>query len=345
MLEAGCIIFHIPRPIRLLKSCNEEGTPFYKHCTNYSWDQTTVTHYIHELIIARTNYSRDQTTVTHNTHELSSLITVRLGVGLSILQYNPSPNDYINGPLKDSEHISLLNLRELSMYCLKQLPNESPMRVHAVASKYVCTQLQVSRRLCSILCSSQTLVPTEKNEKGFTFIEQLDEGVAHRLLLLLERYHSATEAVAYPLPQGYNSFLAYLTYRCQPHHVFMQYVRRGVLQLNVDVLREIIYDLDDTEENMSRKLEIISSVPLVRAHRALQYWQHPMSLILRSRLHAASILAGEGPGHPRTPGQSARLNSQHLNNKGTTAFPLSDRASPFDTFLDLLTAKADLASL
>ena len=71
--------------------------------------------------------------------------------------------------------------------------------------------------------------------------EQLDEGVAWRMFSLLERYHLATEAVAYPLPQGYNSFLAYLAHRCLSQHVFMQYVKRGVLQLNVDVLREIIY--------------------------------------------------------------------------------------------------------
>ena len=71
--------------------------------------------------------------------------------------------------------------------------------------------------------------------------EQLEDGVASRLFTLLERYHSATEAVAYPLPQGYNSFLAYLAHRCLPHSVFMQYVQRGVLQLNVDVLREIVY--------------------------------------------------------------------------------------------------------
>lgn len=75
-------------------------------------------------------------------------------------------------------------------------------------------------------------------------------------------------------------------------------------------------DLDDTPQNVERKLEIISSVPLVRSLRTLQFWQHPISLILRSRLHAGSILAGEGPGQPRTPTQSARINAQHLESKG-----------------------------
>lgn len=73
------------------------------------------------------------------------------------------------------------------------------------------------------------------------FREQLDEAVAWRIFGLMERYLIATEGVAFPLPQGFNSFFAFLAYRCLSHHVFMQYVRRGVLQLNVDVLREIIY--------------------------------------------------------------------------------------------------------
>lgn len=277
---------------------------------------------------------------------VGGLTITSLGLTLAHLMFDPLPfNEAENTTSSKLEHLLSVNLRELSMYCLKHFPHESPMRVHAVASKYVCTQLQVSRRLCSILCSSQTLVPTEKSEKGFTFIEQLEDAVATRLFTLLERYHSATEAVAFPLPQGYNSFLAYLAHRCLPHLVFMQYVQRGVLQLNVDVLREIVYDLDDTPQNVERKLEIISSVPLVRSLRALQYWQHPMSLILRSRLHAGSILAGEGPGQPRTPTQSARINAQHIQNKGLTAFPTADRLSPFDTFLDLLTAKANLTDL
>lgn len=96
--------------------------------------------------------------------------------------------------------------------------------------------------------------------------EQLEEGVAWRLFTLLERYHSATEAVAYPLPQGYNSFLAYLAHRCLPHHVFMQYVRRGVLQLNVDVLREIVYGL------CIRELSVVSQTRLIIVYLRLFLW-------------------------------------------------------------------------
>ena len=50
------------------------------------------------------------------------------------------------------------NLRELSMYCLKHFPHESPMRVHAVASKYVCTQLQVSHSQNTVLQQKNSLI-------------------------------------------------------------------------------------------------------------------------------------------------------------------------------------------
>ena len=58
-------------------------------------------------------------------------------------------------------------------------------------------------------------------------------------------------------------------------------------------------DLEDTDESIDEKLEIVSSVPLVRCVRALQFWDHPFSALLRSRLHAASVLAGEGSGQPK----------------------------------------------
>ncbi|KAG7163305.1 pigeon-like, partial [Homarus americanus] len=350
LLENACIMLLSPRE-RVVRSLSDTWTKLWEHTSKRHHQRFSLTDVVDKLMVSLDTYKVRNTPVSPASPLVGGLTITSLGLTLAHLMFDPLPfNEAENTTSSKLEHLLSVNLRELSMYCLKHFPHESPMRVHAVASKYVCTQLQkclecVSRRLCSILCSSQTLVPSEKSEKGFTFVEQLDDAVATRLFTLLERYHSATEAVAYPLPQGYNSFFAYLAHRCLPHIIFMQYVRRGVLQLNVDVLREIIYDLDDTPKNVERKLEIISSVPVVRSLRALQFWQHPMSLILRSRLHAGSILAGEGPGQPRTPTQSARINAQHLQNKGLTAFPTTDRLSPFDTFLDLLTAKANLTDL
>ncbi|KAK4299369.1 hypothetical protein Pmani_028344 [Petrolisthes manimaculis] len=350
LLENACIMLLSPRE-RMVRSVSDTWTKLWEHTTTRHHQRFPLADVVDKLMVSLDTYkpealSQGSTPVSPASPLVGGLTITSLGLTLAHLMFDPLPfNEAENTTSSKLEHLLSVNLRELSMYCLKHFPHESPMRVHAVASKYVCTQLQVSRRLCSILCSSQTLIPNEKSEKGFTFIEQLEEGVARRLFTLLERYHSATEAVAYPLPQGYNSFLAYLAHRCLPHHVFMQYVRRGVLQLNVDVLREIVYDLDDTPENVERKLEIITSVPLIRGVRTLQFWQHPMSLILRSRLHAASILAGEGPGQPRTPTQSARVNAHHLNNKGISAFPTTDHLSPYETFLDLLTAKANLTDL
>ena len=204
-----------------------------------------IQHVVEKLMVSLETYkpealSQGMTPLSPASPLVGGLTINSLGLTLAHLMFDPLPfNETENTTSSKLEHLLSVSLRELSMYCLKMFPQESPMRVHAVTSKYVCTQLQVSRRLCSMMCSSQVVVPTENTEKGFSFIEQLDEAVRHRLFMLLETYYSATDGVAFPLPQGYNSFFTYLAYKSLPSHIFMQYVQRGVLNLNVDVLREI----------------------------------------------------------------------------------------------------------
>ncbi|RXG70229.1 Protein pigeon [Armadillidium vulgare] len=298
LLENACIMLLSPRE-RLVRGQADIWTRLWDHTSAPLKERFSLESVVEKLMVSLDTYkpealSRGSTPVSPASPLVGGLTISSLGLTLAHLMFDPLPfNETENTASSKLEHLLSVNLRELSMFCLKHFSNESPMRIHAVASKYV------SRRLCSILCASQTLVPEEKSEKGFIFIEQLDENVSWRLFALLERYLISTEGAAFPLPQGFNSFFAFLAYRCLSHHVFMQYVKRGVLQLNVDVLREIIYDIDNSSQGIEQKIEIASCVPLVRSIRALQYWPHPESLIVRSRLHAASILAGEGPGQPK----------------------------------------------
>ena len=65
------------------------------------------------------------------------------------------------------------------------------------------------------------------------------ESVGH-LWKLYTRYHYATEILAFPRPDGFASFHTWLGFNVLTYPQFLQYTQRGVLQLNVDVMRKIM---------------------------------------------------------------------------------------------------------
>ncbi|XP_022909913.1 protein pigeon isoform X2 [Onthophagus taurus] len=248
------------------------------------------------------------------------------------------------------EHIISVNLRELSMHLLKQSTDnkisrfqwqsQTPMHVHAVATRYVGAQLEQSRNLCQILCKACVKALCTE-EKGFLFIDQLPEELRFILFTTLEQYCLAIESIAFPLPLGFTSFFTFLGYRTLEYDIFLQYVQRHVFELQIDVMKIIMTDMDDTTENIKRKLSLLSFLPRMRAKRLLNQWHHPVSLMIRAREHATNILSG-------VEGQNVRLSASQKTTKyqlGFAAFPTHDRLSPLDTFLDLLTAKASLNEL
>ncbi|KAL2751211.1 protein pigeon isoform X2 [Vespula maculifrons] len=246
------------------------------------------------------------------------------------------------------EHIVSVNLRELSMYLLKNGTQSSTchiqgsctaLQVHAMATRYVAAQLETSRILCHMLCRAANVDLRIEQERGFMLIDQLDNGKRWLLFMLLERYRYALENIAFPAPQGFTSFFTYLGYKTLNYSMFLQYVQRAVFELQVDVTKIIMADISDTKENTIKKLALLSLLPRSRAKRLLNQWLHPVSLMLRAREHAANILSGEVA-------QNRGRSFQHRNHhNGLAAFPSADRLSPLDTFLDLLTAKASLAEL
>lgn len=149
------------------------------------------------------------------------------------------------------------------------------------------------------------------------------------------------EAIAFPLPLGFTSFFTFLGYRTLKFNIFLQYVHRHVFELQVDVMKIIMADIDDTKEGVQKKLNLLSLLPRSRAKRLMNQWNHPISLMIRAREHAANILSGvEGQNATRV-----HAVQKNRNQFGLTAFPSADRLSPLDTFLDLLTAKASLTDL
>lgn len=147
------------------------------------------------------------------------------------------------------------------------------------------------------------------------------------------------ESVAFPLPQGFSSFFTYLGYRALDFDTFIQYTRRQVFELQIDVLKSIIMDVDDKPQGVQRKLTLLSILPRSRSRRLLNYWNHPVSLVLKSRDHASNILSG----NPIQPLGSSTAR-KHNPTRGTSMSTVK-KISPLDTFLDLLTAKASLNEL
>jgi hypothetical protein len=61
----------------------------------------------------------------------------------------------------------LQNLRELSMHLVKY-GRESPMQVHAVATRHAAAQLEMSRFLCSLVTKSAGV--STQFSKGFQLV-------------------------------------------------------------------------------------------------------------------------------------------------------------------------------
>nr|XP_037867052.1 protein pigeon isoform X3 [Bombyx mori] len=239
------------------------------------------------------------------------------------------------------EHIVAANLREVSVHLMRESGGAAGVQggVHAAATRWAAAQLDAARALCRALCRALAAVPAHQQQRGFTFIDDMDPNHAYILFKVLEQYYLATDSIAFPVPQGFTSFFTYLGYRTLPFPAFAQYVHRSVFELQIDVLKAIVTDKEEDKCSVNKKLRLIQVAGEGRGRRALAAWGARAALVLRARDHAAALLSGAAPA------RHDRARHRPVRDTGIAALPSGERLSPLDTFLDLLTAKASLNEL
>lgn len=142
--------------------------------------------------------------------------------------------------------------------------------------------------------------------------------------MILERFFSAAESIAFPLPQGFSAFFSYLGYHALDFKTFLQYVDHNVFELQIDVLNSIFKGLcidsskhleifdskyikiffsiaigGESEKTAEKKHLILSKVPRSRAYRILKNLNDSRTLRVLGRDHANSILSGVSSANTR----------------------------------------------
>ncbi|KAM7378174.1 hypothetical protein PAMA_013189 [Pampus argenteus] len=177
-----------------------------------------------------------------------------------------------------------LTVDKLREHLNRHLPGLGKKKIDSLVVGYVAKLLELIRHMLEsvwlkyklgsrVLCLAQKGSPAEWSMFHFMF-----------------RILEAMMGLCLPLPPGYHTLLAVFAVRCLPHHVFLQYIDHGFLQLTETFVSRLMTDLDNSDANEKLKFSILKRLPEPMEQRICHMWDHPVSSASISRDYVKTLL-------------------------------------------------------
>ncbi|KAM7367068.1 hypothetical protein PAMP_014993 [Pampus punctatissimus] len=177
-----------------------------------------------------------------------------------------------------------LTVDKLREHLNRHLPRLGKKKIDSLVVSYVAKLLELIRHMLEsvwlkyklgsrVLCLAQQGSPAEWSMFHFMF-----------------RILEAMMGLCLPLPPGYHTLLAVFAVRCLPHHIFLQYIDHGFLQLTETFVSRLMTDLDNSDANEKLKFSILKRLPEPMEQRICHMWDHPVSSASISRDYVKTLL-------------------------------------------------------
>nr|XP_043878765.1 gamma-secretase-activating protein isoform X1 [Solea senegalensis] len=177
-----------------------------------------------------------------------------------------------------------LTVDKLREHLNRHLPRLGKKKTDSLVVCYVAKLLELIRHMLESVWLKYELGPRALCLKQQA--SSAEWSVFHFMFRILE----ATRGLCLPFPPGFHTLVAVFAVRCLPHHIFLQYIDHGFLQLTETFLSRLMTDLDNSDANERLKFSILKRLPEPMEQRIYHMWDHPVSSASISREYVRSLL-------------------------------------------------------